>query len=526
MTRCLPCLCLALLTAAPAAAQVRFTAPGGPATLQNGTRANPLTAHFPAPNPAHQATGEGFAVIADHTLTLNESPDAVALTDSRPFRVGPEPAAVRVNLLAVGRLIRAGVAPDPSVEFEAAARIVGQTSGAERALGPLRGTGETAFNLNASSAPLTLPPGSYRLELQAVWRARASALPAQIRSRLVGGRIEASLTPVLAPNVDGVFQGAAEGWIQVAEDAKEVRSEAAGPEPRPWPIRVYSGCDDSHFSVALVHPNVRPNVAGMGLVSVGRFRLLWDTGGGPAPDAELLVDVPAFSPNGGSGAAEHLGLLTIGGTSIPLTGDRAVKNGVTAPGQMSVVEYRAPRALLAGLEFLPFTYDSEGQGEEGARNLGIGASAFADSLDLAALLPTDYLLSPCNRPPDAAAAAPSVAVLSPIDGDLVPVEILGVTDPDGDPLTVEITAIMQDEPVSGGSAGSAQPDARGVGGTTALLRAERMEGGNGRVYTIFFRARDPRGAHASGSVQVGVPLRDGGRARDDGPLYDSTSGGS
>jgi hypothetical protein len=509
---------------APGAAQVRFSAPGGPAVLQNSTRANPITANFTAPNPAHQATEEGFAVIADHTLTLNESPDTVTLTDSRPFRVGPEPAAVRVNLLAVGRLIRAGVAPDPAVELEIAARVVGQ-SGAERALGPLRGTGETAFNLNASSGPLLLPPGSYRLELVAIWRARAAVLPAQIRARFVGGRIEASLIPVVAPNVDGVFQGAAEGWIPVADDAKEVRSEALAPEPRPWPIRVYAGCDDASFYVALVHPNARPNVAGTGLVSVGRFRLLWDTSGSPIPDAELQVEVPSFSPGGGSGAAEHVGTLSLGGSSILLTGDRAVKNGVTAPGQTSVVEYRVPRALLGGLELLPFTYDSEGQGEEGARNLGIGANAFADALDPAAFVPSDYLLSPCNRPPDAAAARPSVEILAPIDGALVPVEIGGVTDPDGDPVTVEITAIMQDEPVFGERAGSAAPDARGVGGTTALLRAERMEGGNGRVYTIYFRARDPKGAHASGRVTVGVPARDGGRARDDGPLYDSTARG-
>lgn len=524
MTRALPYLALLLLTAPPAAAQIRFTAPGGPAALQNSLRANTLTPHFPSPNPAHQATDEGFVVIADHTLILNESPDTVALADSRPFRVGPEPATVRVNLLAVGRMIRAGVAPDPTVDLEIVARVVGQ-NGAERAFGPLRGTGEAAFNLNAGSAPLTLTPGSYRLELQAVWRARATVLPAQIRARFVGGRIEASLIPVVAPNVDGVFQGAAEGWAPVADDAKEVRSPASDAEPRPWPIRVYAGCDDTHFYVALLHPNAGMNVAGTGLVSAGRFRLLWDTGGSPAPDAELLVEVPSFSPGGGSGAAEHVGLLSIGGASVPLAGDRAVKNGVTAPGQSSVIEYRVPRALLGGLEFLPFTYDSEGQGEEGARNIGIGASAFADTLDPTAFVLSDYLLSPCNRPPDATAATPSLAVLAPIDGAFVPVEIGGVTDPDGDPVTVEITAIMQDEPVAGGRAGGATPDARGVGGTTALLRAERMEGGNGRVYTIFFRAHDPRGAHASGRVTVSVPARDGARSRDDGPVYDSTGRG-
>jgi hypothetical protein len=523
MSRPLAFLLLYFSFLLPASAQVRFSGAGGPVQMTNSVRGNELLPNFPRPNPAHQATETGFIVLADSTLLLRESPDTVALTDSRSFRVGPGSATVRVSLLAGGRFINAGVAPDPTVEFEVTASIVGQASVAERSLGPLRGTGETILQLPASSAPIRLRPGTYRLQLRAVWRASATNLPAAVRARFAAGRIEVSLTPVVPPTVDGVFGGAAEGWIPVADDLKEVRSEAAGGEPRPWPIRVYTACDDANLYFAFVQPNVRPNVANTGLVTVGAFRLLWDTQGNAAPDAELAVDVPSFSPGGGSGSADNLGVLRIGAAVTTVAGDRAVKNGALAAGQASVVEYSVPRAQLAGLDLLPFTYDSEGQGEDGARNLGISAGAFADVVDPTAWAASDYRPSPCNRPPECVAATATPASLSPADGAMVPVTIGGITDPDGDPVTVAVTAILQDEPVSGGRAGNLTPDGSGVGATTAQVRAERNEGGNGRVYTIFFRARDARGGQCSGSVTVCVPVREGGRCRDDGARYDSTA---
>jgi hypothetical protein len=522
MTRPLFCLFLCFLATTSVFAQVRFSGAGGPVQMTNSVRDNELLLNFPRPNPAHQATEAGFVVLADSTLLLRTSPDTVVLTDSRSFRVGPNPATVRVNLFAGGRFIDAGVAPDPTLEFDVTASIVGQASAAERSLGPLKGTGETVFQLPANSAPITLSPGSYRLQLRAVWRASAANLPAEVRARFAAGRMEVSLTPVVAPAIDGVFAGASEGWVQVADDLKEVRSEEAGGEPRPWPIRVYTACDDANVYFAFVQPNVQMNVANSGLVTVGAFRLLWDMQGNPAPDAELAVDVPSFSPGGGSGSGDNVGLLRIGAGAVTITGDRAVKNGATAAGQASVVEYRIPRAQLAGLDVLPVTYDSEGQGEEGARNLGISAGAFADVLDPTAFVASDYRPSLCNRPPECVAAMASPALLSPADGALVPVAIGGITDPDGDPVTVAITAIMQDEPVTGGRAGNTTPDGAGIGATTAQVRAERNEGGNGRVYTIFFRARDTHGGQCSGSVTVCVPVRAEGRCRDDGARFDST----
>jgi hypothetical protein len=129
-----------------------------------------------------------------------------------------------------------------------------------------------------------------------------------------------------------------------------------------------------------------------------------------------------------------------------------------------------------------------------------------------------------NHPPDVSQAYPSAATLWPPNHKFVPVTILGVTDPDNDPVTITITRIYQDEPVSGLGDGDATPDATGIGTAIAQLRAERSGKGNGRVYTIYFEARDDRGGVSSGFVTVGVP-HDQGKVKipmNDGPVFDST----
>jgi len=136
-------------------------------------------------------------------------------------------------------------------------------------------------------------------------------------------------------------------------------------------------------------------------------------------------------------------------------------------------------------------------------------------------------LAPANQPPDCSTPQPSVATLWPPNNKFVPVEVLGVTDPDGDPVTITITAIMQDEPVDTFGDGSFTPDGEGVGTSTAQLRAERSGAakvpGNGRMYHVFFTASDGRGGTCSGEVVVSVPHNIKKPAVDDGPLYDSTA---
>jgi len=167
----------------------------------------------------------------------------------------------------------------------------------------------------------------------------------------------------------------------------------------------------------------------------------------------------------------------------------------------------------------------------------------------------DACEAPANRPPSCAGAKASPALLWPPDHDLVPVGVSGVVDPDGGPVTIAVTGVRQDEPVGGRddddddddgggsrhhrSAGGREcddddddgghhhhdgdraPDAI-IKGNRALLRAERLDHGNGRVYHVGFQAADAAGASCQGTVLVCVPRERSRPCGDGGPLYDST----
>lgn len=127
-----------------------------------------------------------------------------------------------------------------------------------------------------------------------------------------------------------------------------------------------------------------------------------------------------------------------------------------------------------------------------------------------------------QQPPSCSSAFASPDRLWPANHNFVSVGVLGVTDPNGDPVTITITGIRQDEPVLAPGSGNTSPDGLGVGTSTAQVRAERVGSGNGRVYHISFVADDGFGVTCSGTVQVGVPKNANSTAVDDGPLYDST----
>jgi len=129
-----------------------------------------------------------------------------------------------------------------------------------------------------------------------------------------------------------------------------------------------------------------------------------------------------------------------------------------------------------------------------------------------------------NHPPSCDLAAASVATLWPPNHQLVNVAVMGVTDPENDPVILKITGITQDEPVNGLGDGDTSPDGFGIGTSQAILRAERSGTGNGRVYAVSFTASDGIGGTCSGTVKVGVPHDQGKNSTpvDDGQIYDST----
>lgn len=133
-------------------------------------------------------------------------------------------------------------------------------------------------------------------------------------------------------------------------------------------------------------------------------------------------------------------------------------------------------------------------------------------------------VDPVNDNPVCSNTVPSVAILWPPNHQFEAVTISGVTDEEGNAITVAITAIFQDEPTNDNGDGNSAPDGQGIGSASAQVRAERQGNGNGRYYHINFSASDGNNGSCAGTVKVNVPKSMGnkGAAVDDGPLYDST----
>ncbi len=110
----------------------------------------------------------------------------------------------------------------------------------------------------------------------------------------------------------------------------------------------------------------------------------------------------------------------------------------------------------------------------------------------------------------------------------MPVGVVGVTDPDGDSVTITITGITSDEATAteyGAGGATHAPDGTGVGTDTASLRSERSGLGNGPVYVLHFEADDGNGGTCEGTVPVQVPHHLDHKicdAIDDGQNYDAT----
>ena len=95
-----------------------------------------------------------------------------------------------------------------------------------------------------------------------------------------------------------------------------------------------------------------------------------------------------------------------------------------------------------------------------------------------------------NANPICAGAIASETRLWPANHKFKSINILGVKDFEGDPITITIDSIFQDEAVNAKRSGHTAPDGQGVGTSTAQVRAERVSNSNGRVYYINFTAED------------------------------------
>lgn len=128
-----------------------------------------------------------------------------------------------------------------------------------------------------------------------------------------------------------------------------------------------------------------------------------------------------------------------------------------------------------------------------------------------------------NDPPNCGGAFASSDVLWPPNHKMKPIDIQNVSDPNGDPITIVVTGVTQDEPVNGLGDGDSSPDAvLGSPPYPLLIRSERSGIGNGRVYEISFTADDGFGGSCQGAAKVSVPHSRKSTAVDDEQTVDST----
>lgn len=219
------------------------------------------------------------------------------------------------------------------------------------------------------------------------------------------------------------------------------------------------------------------------------------------------------------------------------TPDNAVLT-VTGPGVLANdtdIDSTLTAVLVSGPSGGTLTLRADGSFSYQPNGIFSGVDSFtyraSDGIATSAPVTVSIDVTLTNRAPACSAAVPSVSELWPPNHRLLlPVGITGVTDADGDAVSIRITAILQDEPTDTMGDGSTAIDGFGVGTSQALLRAERVGAarvpGNGRVYEVEFTATDARGASCRGSVTVRVPHDRGrGPAIDDGVRYDSTVAG-
>ena len=135
---------------------------------------------------------------------------------------------------------------------------------------------------------------------------------------------------------------------------------------------------------------------------------------------------------------------------------------------------------------------------------------------------------PANQDPLCTATS-NVSTLWPPNHKMVAITLSGESDPDGDPTTLTVTGVTQDEPTNGLGDGDTPKDAKYPGSATnpgpLQVRSERSGLGDGRIYVISYNLIDGKGGSCDGSVTVGVPhdQRKPITVVDSGQNYDSTS---
>ena len=260
--------------------------------------------------------------------------------------------------------------------------------------------------------------------------------------------------------------------------------------------------------------------------------------GGPAFQEDITINVPApdlaMAKTGPALVTEgHNATYTLTATNLGPTTATGVTVTDPVPANSTFVSASAGCAQAAGL--ITCTAGTLAPGGSQAFTITLLAGSGASIVNIATVAGDQTDPNPANNKatvtttinhnPVCTAATTGLGTLWPPNHKYVAGQIAGVTDPDGNPITLTITGITQDEPVNSTADGDTSPDATIGSGGAFKVRAERAGTGDGRVYRVAFTATDGLGGECSGVGRIGVPHDQGGRpAPIDSapPSYDST----
>jgi len=283
-------------------------------------------------------------------------------------------------------------------------------------------------------------------------------------------------------NNPGAETGNTTGWAITGNVA--AINEIAESTSRPETVKP---CEGSWFFTMGLGPGPSSMSQSFDLSTLPGVPVSFDAGGcvqtedywGDVPDDKGRLTVEFFD-----NSMAYLGTFTIDPLEHPVLG--------TSMNGRDYLQFSLTGTVPTNAKYASYTLD-------GYLLQGSYINVFYDGL---------YFEVTYNEPPDCTGAYANPGCLWPPNHKFVDISIMGVTDPDGDPVTITITGITSDEPTATdkGSGGAKHaPDAMGVGTDTASVRAERSGRGDGRVYVISFRATDDSGNECNGTVMVNVP---------------------
>jgi CSLREA domain-containing protein len=256
--------------------------------------------------------------------------------------------------------------------------------------------------------------------------------------------------------------------------------------PGSYTVDVYFSGEVTPFGLSLSDTRYEPAFASGSLNLTNKMPVAADDAYQVNEDETLIVDAPGVLGNDSDPDGQPL--------SAVLVSD--VSEGTLNLNSDGSFNYAPPADFFGEVSF---TYQA------------------SDGMDLSNVATVTITVVSVNDPPICSAVL-NITSLWPANNQFTLVTLSGATDPEGDPVTITIVSVFQDEPVG------PQPDAI-IYGSSADIRAERDGFGDGRVYHITYMASDGQGGTCNKEVLLGVvPHDQSGNLEpiDQGPLYDST----